>query len=887
MFWKKISLLLPWNRRDRELSLEEELRIHADMAEQEARAQGATPDEARFAARRELGSLLRTRDEVKDVWGFALWDSLKRDGAYSLRTLWHARSFAAVAILSLGIGIGSATAIFSLLNTILLKPLAYPKSEALVNVREIVAGLAATYPTLPANYQHFTYWRDHARSFESLAALETSLVTLTGKQPAQVDAAFVSPNFFSVLGVAPQLGRSFLPEEGQRGHDKVVILTASFWNQRFAADPDIVGKTLTIFDEPYTIAGVLPRDFRFPKNSDLGPLVGLGKNTSLFIPLTGGHADGWNGDYDYVVLGRLKPAVSVTQSVAELDLLQHQIDVDHRLGENLRVTGRLLQDVIATPVRTPLYVLMGAVSLLLIIVCVNLANLVIARSTVRAREFSIRTALGAERSRLVRQVLMETLLLGLAGGVLGWGLAQSAIHALQANELLQIPRLDEVQLDAGVFAFSLCASLLAGFFSGILPALRIARIDSQEFLRAASHTVAGSRQSLRTREFLISCEVAICVVLLVGAGLMVSSLSRLLNVDRGFTAEQALAFEVELPGTRYEKPADQLHFWERALDTLRATPGVRSAAFISKLPLTGESNVNGVELEGQDRDALDSTSHHQILLNVRFASPGYLRTMGIPLIKGRFFEDGDRDRAVTVVSARLAAKLWPHQNPLRKKFSTGSEVGKVEVIGVVKDVHATKLDQEPTLVAYATFWRRPMSFGHIVVRTSGDAKALIPLVRQQLHDIDPAVPPPETTTISQLVFHSLVDRYFQMALAGGFACAALALALIGIYGVVAYHAAQRQSEIAVRLALGASRGDVFQLLLRTGLRPVAIGLVVGLVCSAISARLLKSLLFDVTPHDPETILLVVGLMAFTASCACLIPARHAVTIEPATALRHD
>lgn len=513
-----------------------------------------------------------------------------------------------VSILSLGVGIGSATAIFSLLNTVLLKPLSYRQPDQLVDIREVVAPLFATYPSLPVNYQHFLFWREHAHSFESLAAVQGGVADLTGNEPIKVGGADVSTNLFSLLGVQPQIGRSFLPEEGRKGHGQVVIITDSLWSRRFGRNPDLLGKTITVNYLPYTVIGILPPGFRCPKNDELGPLTTLAKNTELFTPLTGSYSNGWGGDYDYTVLGRLNQNVSMQQALAELDMLEHQIDAEHHLGEGLRVISMRLQDVIATPVRTPLYVLMAAVLLLLLMVCVNLANVVLARSSVRFREFSIRTALGAGRTRLIRQVLLETCILGLAGGALGLALALLAIHAFTANVSVQIPRLDEVQVDTRVFVFSLFVSIACGLLSGLLPALRMANIDSQESLRAGSHTVAGNRESLRIREILIGCEVAISVVLLFGAGLMTTSLARLLMTDKGFTAEQAVAVDVSLPYTHYKQPQDYLRFWDRALEGLRSAPGVQSAAFISKLPLTGESMVNDVVLDGADQAVLDPVS---------------------------------------------------------------------------------------------------------------------------------------------------------------------------------------------------------------------------------------------------------------------------------------
>jgi putative ABC transport system permease protein len=888
MFLKKLFLLLPWSAKgNRESSLEEELQSHIELAANDALTEGLTPEEATFAARRDLGSVLRIQEEARDVWGFVAWDRFQRDCVYSIRTLRRARSFTVVAILSLGVGIGSATAIFSLVNTVLLKPLSYRQPGQLVNIREVVAPLTNTYPSLPVNYQHFLFWREHARSFESLAAVQGGMVDLTGAEPIKVDSATVTTNLFSLLGVQPRIGRSFLREEGQKGHDSVVIITDSLWNRRFGRAPDLVGKTLMLDYVPHTVVGILPADFRFPKNSDLGPLVTLGKNTELFMPLSGSYSDGWGGDYDYAVFGRLNPKASMPQAIAELELLERQIDAEQHLGEGLRVVCSRLQDVISTPIRTPLYVLMAAVLLLLLIVCVNLANLVLARSSARAREFSIRTALGAARTRLIQQVLIETLFLGVAGGALGLLLAILAVHSFTANTAVQIPRLDEVQIDARVFLFSLFVSLACGLLSGLLPAWRMTKVDNQGSLSSGSHTLTANRQSLRVREILIGSEVAISVVLLFGAGLMTASLARLLSMDKGFTAEQAVAVDIGLPFTHYKTEADYIRFWDQALERLHSIPGAQSVAYASKLPLTGESNVNGITLDGVDQEALDPISRKQVEINVRFVSPEYFRTMGIPLLQGRALQPVDRHRDVAVVSARLAAKLWPGRNPLGKKFSTGSKVGKAEVVGVVKDVHATTLDQEPTLMVYVPYWRRNFGYGSLVIRSARDPASLIPSIRKYIQALDPSLPPPQTRTIARLVSDSLSRRYFQVRLSSGFAIAALALALIGIYGVVAYSVAQRRAEIAIRVALGASRAAVVRLVLQRGLRPVLVGLIAGLIGAAGAAQLIRSLLFGVTAADPLTILGVIVLLVTAAFCACALPARRASRTDPAIALRYE
>jgi len=886
--WEKLRLLLPWNRRERERSLDDELQSHLELARDDALADGAAREDAGFAARRDLGSPLRVREETRRVWGWASWDRLKQDFTYSMRTLRKARTFTTVSVLSLALGIGSATAIFSLVNTVLLKPLSYPEPGQLVSIREVVPGLASMYPSLPANYQHFRFWREHVRSFDSIAAIEGGgIMDLTGADPVRLDIAMVSTNLFHLLGVRPQIGRAFLPEEGTKGHAHVTVITNALWQSRFGSNPAIVGHTISVNDTPYTVVGVLPPGFRFPKGGDLGPLTELGKNTQLFLPLTDTYTNDWDGDYDYLVFGRLKPNLTVQQAAAELDMLETQIGRQYRLGAGLRVTCTRLEDVIAMPMRTPLYVLLAAVLLLLAIVCLNLANLVLARSTVRAREFSIRTALGAGRSRLIQQLVIEMLLLGIGGGALGLALATLGIHTFVTHTSLAIPRLDEVQLDGRVLVFSIVVSFACGFLSGVVSALRIAKADAHDALRAGTHTIAGSRVALRTREALIGAEVAMSVILLFGAGLMTSSLIRLLNIDKGFTTEQAVAVEIVLPYPRYKADADYARFWDRGIEQLSSIPGVESAAFASKLPLTGESMVDGIVLEGSEQPVLDPASRDHIEINVRYVSPEYFQTLGIPLLRGRFIDAHDRPGVVAVVSERLAAKVWPHRNPLGQSFSTGAGVGKAKVIGVVKDVHATALDQEPTMIAYVPYWHRGLSYADLVVRTARDPTALIPEIHRRIRALDPSLPVPTTLTIDKLVSESLSRRYFQLRLAAAFAGAALTLALIGIYGLVAYNTAQRRTEIAIRLAIGATRTDVLRAVLVRGLRPIFIGLLIGLPCAALVAQLIRKTLYGVKATDPLTMIAVAALLVVTALCACLLPGRAAVRTDPASALRYE
>jgi predicted permease len=802
---------------------------------------------------------------------------------FAFRRLVRARLFSAVAALSLALGIGAATAIFSLVNGTLLKPLAYPEPDRLVFIREVVAELRAVYPTLPVNIQHFRTWRDHARSCEQMAAFVPGTATLTGGgEPEVLAIAEATSGLFAVLGVQPRAGRSFLAGEEQAGRNRVVVITERFRRRRLGAARGI-GATLLLDGVPHTVVGILPASFRFPHRDDLGPLARLGNRIDLFRPL-GRTEEGWGGDYDFSVVARLRSGVSVSRARAELNVLEARIDKEHQLGEGLRVAVRPLQDAMTAPVRAGLYGLLAGVGLLLLIVCVNLASLVLARCTVRARELAIRAAIGASRASMVHEVMVETLMLAAVGGLLGVIAARAALAVFVAAAPVDLPRLDEVSIDSWALAFAFGLSVACGLLSGLLPARRIAAADPQGVLRAQSLAVRESRRALRLREALVGCEVGLSSLLLVLAGLLVSSLAHLLQVDKGFSVERAVAASLQVPHLP-SKP-ERTRFFERTLEQVRALPGVRSAAYVSKLPLTGESNVNQVQLEGADQEAaLDPTSKVQIEINVRFVSAQYFATLGIPFLRGRDFEPGDADRDVAVVSARLAAKLWPGRDPIGRRFSTGSGVGKVAVIGVVKDVHGWKLEQGTTLMAYVPYWRRGLAYGNVVIRTTLPPAGIERTVASRIRAVDPDVAVPAMRTMTELVSDAVSQRRFQTQLAAGFALSALLLAALGVFGVVSYGVSQRRSEIGIRMALGGQMAHVVRLVLGSGLRPVLVGLGAGLGAALPCGRFVQSLLFGITAADPLTMLGVALVLTAVAAAACLVPALDAARTDAAVVLR--
>ena len=874
MYWlRRLLLLLPGRRQARARELDEELRSNMALAIEEA------GDER--AARRDFGSVTRAREEARAVW-FPGWDAIAQDVRFACRTLSRAPVFTAVAVLSLALGTGAATALFSLVDTVVLKPLAYREPDRLVYVREVVPPLAHIYPSLPVNIQHYRFWREQARSFEGLAAMGSSTAMLyRGSEPEIVGVVMTTTNLFDVLGVRPARGRAFRPEEEQPAKSPVVVITDSLWH-RLGGSEQILGQKIRLGATQCEVVGILPAWFRFPKNSELGPLSRLPERAEVFMPIQQ-FWPGWGGDYDYAVFARLGRGITMAQSTAELNLLEGRIAKDHGLQAALHVLVKPLQETIASPVRSSLEVLLAAVLVLVSIVCVNLANLLLARGSARAREFSLRIALGASRGRLMISATIEAMILALAGGVMGVTAAWAALRAFVRTTSISLPRLDEVQIDTRVLGFSLLLTLACGLLFGLLPALRLTRSDPQAALRSESHTTSGSRRGLRLREWLVGGEVALSTLLLVLAGLLVSSLWHVLGVNRGFSGGTALDVSVTLP-SQYRQPKDRAAFFELAIEHLRSLPGVRTVAAASRVPLTGESNVNSV----RPSEAPLSERSQPVMINIRFVSQDYFSALGIRLVSGRTIEAADRDRNVAVVSQRLAAKIWPGRSPLGQPiWTSGSGVRDPEVVGVVADVPSTQLERDPAMLLYVPFWKFPNQVSELVVRSTGDPRVLPEQVRQAIRAIDSGIPAPKMRTMDEIVSESVAQRAFQMRVAAGFGVAALLLAALGIYGVVAYGVTLRRRELGIRMALGARAGEVRRFVVWQGLRPVTIGLLCGLAAALAAGGLVRGMLFGVQATDGATLGAVAVGLAIVATLACLLPAHSAARIEPSRVLKEE
>jgi predicted permease len=802
---------------------------------------------------------------------------------YTLRTLWNDRGFSAMVVLSLAIGIGANTAIFSLVNGVLLRPLDFPDPQRLVAISISTPQFRNGEP-LPINLSQLVEFRKRTHAFENIGAYRNTTMSLTGEdRPELVPGAQVSASLFDVLGVHPRLGRSFLEQEDHLGRHQVVILADSIWRRRFSGDPSVIGRKITLGGAPYIVVGVLPPDFEFPKQpDDFGRRVN--GQMEMFRPL--GYESGdvvpHHGDLNFTGIARLRPRAGINEARAELLAAETAMDAQIP-GESWQLVPTVmgLQQKLTGDVRQGLIVLMASVGAVLLLLCVNLANLALARTAGRARESSIRTALGAGRWQLARQSLSETALLSVLGGGLGVMVALVGLKVLLAAAPVDLPRLREVAVDGRVLLFAIGISAIAALLFGILPALRIASGSGPyETLKSTSYNNAGGPSGLRLRNLLVALEVGLCAALLVTAGLFLASFVRLTTIPKGFDTKDVLTVNVALPGTKYAKDADMIRFYDAVLTRARALPGVQSAAISSYLPLEGESWIDLVRVENDPRPESQFPS-----VNVRFVSPDYFRTLHIPLRGGRDFQPTDRGHLVAIISESLARKLWPHTGSVGRRLDDNNKIH--EVVGVAGDARTTSLDKSPVDMLYIPMWQRPRTSSSILVRTAMDPKSIAAALRDVVWSAERDAPVPEERTLGQIMSQSVARRRFQMTLVLLFAIAALALAAFGTYGVVSYAVARRRPEIGIRIALGAQRGRVLRLVLRQGMTPVLAGLLGGGLASVAIGKYVSSLLFEVSPRDPAAFAISAAVLIAVSALACWIPARRAAGVNPLDAIRYE
>jgi predicted permease len=785
----------------------------------------------------------------------------------------------------LSIGIGSTAAAFAVVNSVLLRPLAYRDPRQLYVINEIVPEMAKLYPRLAANLPDFRIWQRDVHAFAGIAVAEQASADLTGRAAAEeIVGVRSSANLFDVLGVVPVLGRSFLSEEDSAGRGRVVILTDAFWRSHFHADPTLVGHSITLDGSPYVVVGVLPPSFHFPER--LGRGAAFGRAIDFFEPLDGEreYERGLISEFDFGAIARLRPGVAPQQALAELNVVQTRIAQEANEGVALEAAISPLDAEVVGTARQGLAMLLGAALVVLLIVCVNLANLLLTRVPSRMREAAIRTALGASPPQLFRRSMIESLLLGVAGGALGivvgrLGLA-SLIHAAPAG----LPRLDEIHLDGATILLVVALSITAGVVFGVVPAWRIASGHPQESLKAGSLTMADSREARRVRESMVGVEVGLSTLLVVTAALLVSSLAHVLRVRAGFATERVLTAQLDMP-IAYAEPGARERFYQGLVDRLRAVPGIRAVGWTSVLPLDGEESVTGIDVPG-------STAKVAPQANYRPVSLDYFAAAGIPVLRGRAFSESDRGRHQVVISASAAERFWPGEDPIGRSVVTQWGPPETDdVVGVVGDIHTVSLDAAPVMMVYVPEWFDsvrhlgvPRSAG-FVVRTAVDERGIENVVRGVIHAADPTVPIVRLRSMRETVSESVASRRFQTVVALGFALVALVLASLGIYGVIAYSVEQRRRELGIRAAIGARRADLRGMVLRQGMTPVLAGIATGLAGSVVTGRLLGSLLFGVGGTDPATLAATASAVLVVAAAACYVPARRATRIDPIVALR--
>jgi len=814
-------------------------------------------------------------------------ETLLADLRQALRGLRRSPGFAAAAIGIMALGLAATTAVFSVADTVLFRPLPYEHPQQLVAINEVIPQLSQRYPSLPVNAKHFFEWQARCRSFADLAILREGAMNLTGNDgpPMRLSVKRLSWNLFSLLGVQPLLGRNFTTEEDRPNNDHVVILTYGLWQRRFHGDAAILNKTVLLSGTPHTVVGVLGSGFRFPQTKWLGDLGERYTAPDIFTPfaIDRSKLDAM-GNHNFGAIGRLREGVSPQQALADLDAVQAALIHENPMpGMDLRALVTPLQEQIVAGSRQGLLVLLASIAIVLLIICVNLGNLMLARSTARSREMAVRVALGAGSWRMFRQVLTESLAIALSGGALGLMLAYAAVRALVASAPVDLPRLDEVHLDLRALLFAFAVSVVAGLLFGLIPAWRAVHSEPQDALRGGGRSATQGRGGLRISEILVTSEVALSAALLVAAGLLIGSLVRILGIDQGFQANNVLTAGLNLPAMKYSDTRKRAAFFDRLLPALQRLPGVQAAGIVSTMPLAGDTWVDMITRDDDHRPVFERP-----VANFRFISPDYFAALGIPIRAGRPFQSADRNRPVVVVSATTAARIWPGANALGKHMrrSNASEP-MAEVVGVVMDTRTGMKGDPPPLMVYIPYWSDNESGASLVIRTAQEPAAAAPAVRNAIWSVDSELPVSEMKTMQRIISDSVSERRFQTMLLAVFAVAALALALVGIYGVISYSVNLRRNEIAIRMALGARAAQVNRMVLGQGMRPVAAGLVIGIAVALGLGRLLQAMLFEIRPADPVVLGGVVVVLGVAAALACFAPARRATRTDPAMSLRYE
>jgi len=876
------------NRREDDFAAE--IDAHVQMQIEDNLRAGMSAEEARRAAVIKLGGVEQTRQAYRERGTVPFVENLLYDIRYTLRQCRREPGFAVTVAIVLALGIGASAAIFSVVNPILFRPLPYPGADRITMVWESRRGekpMAVAFAT-------FYGMRERTRSFQSLAAQRSWQPAMIGSgEPERLEGQLVSADYFQVLGVLPALGRTFQAADDQFHGPNNVIMSSALWRRRFAGDPQIIGRKITLDDNPYTVIGVMPAWFE----NVLAPAA------ELWAPLQYNPAlplDGREWGHHLQMIGRLRPGLSTqaaqSESTVVLNALAQQYakGYDNSGGASQEIRVNRMQDDLTRDVKPALFAIVGGVMLVLLIACVNVTNLLLARGAQRRAEFAMRAALGAGRARLLQQLLTESLLLAMAGGVLGIAVANAGVRVLIALSPPDLPRLGAIQLDGAVFSFAFAITTVVGLVVGLVPALHAARSDPHSGLQQSSRTTTGKQQLMR-RALVIS-EMAIALVLLVSAGLLLRSVQRLFAAPTGFNSSHLLSMQVQdysrrpvAEAAQPEFDAARARFYERALQAVREIPGVQDAAFTSQLPLSGDFEGNSMYFESLPGEKGIGAYRYEV-------TPGYFATMRIPLLRGRLLTEDDKAGApgAVLISDSLARRLFPNRDAVGERVKMGPDMGRSDrswhiVVGVVGNVKQASLALEDPDAFYTTptQWEWVDNVQSLAVRTNGDPTLLIPAVRSAIWSVDKDQPIVRVATMDKLVAQSEAQRHFALVLFEAFALVGLLLAAIGIYGVLSGSVTERTREIGVRAALGATRGDILALVLRQGMKLAALGVVIGLAGALAASRALTTLLFGISEHDPTTYAGVTAALLAVAAIACWIPARRAAQVDPAITLRAE
>jgi putative ABC transport system permease protein len=802
-----------------------------------------------------------------------------------------AAGFTLVAVATLALALGVSTAVFSVVNAVMLRPLPYPDSERIVIPWRLAPPeLNLGYNEIPWGLSEFRLMQG-LKTFQSLGAFKSGTFNLTGTgEPALLEGLRASAGFLSSLGVAPILGRNFTVDEDQPGHEHEVVLSHQLWQERFGGDPTVLGRAVNLNGTPYTVIGVMPLGFAFPRGEEMPGSFGFPREAQLWVPLALPAAPRPNEPDELAVIGRLKPGTTVAQAQEEMNVLSARLGSESPESKgwfNSRLTPLVRQVVGDT--RSPLLLMLGAVGVVLLIAFSNVANLLLARSLGRRTEFTLRAALGARRSRLMRQFFTENLLLAAAAGLVGILIAEAGIHFLRVFGPSNIPRLREVGLDLRVFAFLLSITFLGGILFGLAPAIAATRENLAEPLKEGGQRSGGRAGAPRVRNVLLISEVALALVLVIASGLLVRTFLRLLSVDPGFNASSVLTFELSLPSSKYTKAERIVTLYHTALQQFQSIPGVQSAGVVETVPLDGATEGSAIRFP--DRAAAKAKENP--FANYNIASPGYFSAVGTPVLRGRDFLETDTEGStpVALINNAMAKKFWPNEDPIGRQVGLANpQFPAMSIAGIVADVKHLSLRDDPGPEMYVPYTQKPypsMLTMHVVLRTKSDPAWVAQSLREAARLVDPDLPIAKLTALTTLVDNSVAGSRFSMLLLVAFGALALFLATIGMYSLISYSVTQRTREIGIRMALGAQRRSVFGMILGQGARLAAIGLLIGLLTALGVTRMMRSALYGVGATDALTFTAVSLLLVAVALFACYMPARRATRVDPIIALRYE